>query len=165
MVEVETLLKDIENKDLVLPEFQREFVWKEQDIKTFIQSLYNGYPTGSLLIWKTLNPPKLRGDNKPSENIYTRVLLDGQQRLTTLYLFVKGCAPPYYSKMTKRFNLYFNIETKEFRYYQKTLMEGKKEWISLLDFFKQGSATNFIKNSPNRDYYFEYLDALSKYSK
>jgi len=96
------------------------------------------------------------------ERFNDRVLLDGQQRLTTLYLFVKGIAPPYYSKMTKRFNLYFNVETKEFRYYQKTLMEGKKEWVSLLDFFKQGGATNFIKNSPDKDYYFEYLDALSK---
>jgi len=36
-MEVETLLRDIENQDLVLPEFQREFVWQEQDVKTFIQ--------------------------------------------------------------------------------------------------------------------------------
>ena len=32
-MEVETLLRDIENKDLVLPEFQREYVWKEEDVR------------------------------------------------------------------------------------------------------------------------------------
>lgn len=161
-MKVEQLLRDIENRDLVLPEFQREFVWKEQDIKTFIQSVYKGYPTGSLLIWKTLNPPKIRGDKKVSEGVYTRVLLDGQQRLTTLYLFLKQNSPPYYPIMKNKFNLYFNVETQEFRYYQKTMMDGKKEWISLIDFFKQDSAANFIKNNSEKEYYFGFLDELTK---
>jgi uncharacterized protein with ParB-like and HNH nuclease domain len=39
-MKVETLLKDIENKNLVLLEFQRDFVWKEDDIKKHIQSTY-----------------------------------------------------------------------------------------------------------------------------
>lgn len=161
-MEVETLLRDIENKDLVLPEFQREFVWKEQDVKTFIQSLYKGYPTGSLLIWKTLNPPKIRGEKKSYDGIYTRVLLDGQQRLTTLYLFIKGRSPPYYSDMKKKFNLYFNVETEEFRYFQKTIMEAKKEWLSLLDFFREESAASFINNSHDKEYYFKFLSQLTK---
>jgi uncharacterized protein with ParB-like and HNH nuclease domain len=39
-MEVEILLEDIENKDLVLPEFQRDFVWKADDIKKYIQFVY-----------------------------------------------------------------------------------------------------------------------------
>jgi len=161
-MKVETLLKDIENKDLVLPEFQRDFVWKEDDIKKYIQSIYKKYPTGSLLIWKTLNPPKLSGGYKSSEGIYTRVLLDGQQRLTTLYLFVKGKTPPYYNNMVKKYNLYFNVENEQIRYYQKTLMDNKQEWISIIDFFKQKSAANFVIKNQNKDYYLKYLDALNK---
>lgn len=161
-MEVDTLLRDIENKDLVLPEFQREFVWKERDVKKFIQSLYKGYPTGSLIIWKTLNPPTVRGGSKDTENVYTRVLLDGQQRLTSLYLFIKGESPPYYKSMKKLFNLYFNVETEEFRYFQKTLMSNKKEWISLLNFFKKDSAAKFIQENSNKDYYFKYLSQLTK---
>jgi len=161
-MKVETLLKDIENKDLVLPEFQRDFVWKEEDVKKFIQSVYKNYPTGSLLIWKTLNPPKLRGDHKSSDSAYTRVLLDGQQRLTTLYLFIKGKTPPYYKNMIKQFNLYFNVETEEFRYYQKTLMDGKREWISVIDFFQYESAAVFINSSKDKEYYFRYLNQLTK---
>lgn len=167
-MKVEGLLNDIENEDLVLPEFQRGFVWKEKDVKTYIHSLYKNYPTGSLLIWKTTTPPKLRGEQKIAESVYTRVLLDGQQRLTTLYYFIKGEVPPYYEKSGnfeekfKKFNLYFNVETEEFRYYQKTLMKGKKEWISLRDFFGSGRATNFIQRSEQREYYFKYLDQLTK---
>ncbi len=161
-MKVKTLLKDIENKDLVLPEFQRDFVWKEEDIKKYIQSIYKKYPTGSLLIWKTLNPPKLRGKQELSEGIYTRVLLDGQQRLTTLYLFVKGKTPPYYKNMIKKYNLYFNVENEQIRYYQKTLMENKQEWISIIDFFKQGNAANYVIKNQNKEYYLKYLDTLSK---
>ena len=161
-MKVKNLLKDIENKDLVLPEFQRDFVWKEDDIKKYIQSIYKKYPTGSLLIWKTLNPPKLSGGYKSSEGIYTRVLLDGQQRLTTLYLFVKGKTPPYYNNMVKKYNLYFNVENEQIRYYQKTLMENKQEWISIIDFFKQGNAANYVIKNQNKDYYLKYLDTLSK---
>lgn len=161
-MKVETLLRDIENKDLVLPEFQRDFVWKEEDVKKFIQSLYKNYPTGSLLIWKTLNPPKLRGKHKDSESVYTRVLLDGQQRLTTLYLFVKGKIPPYYQSMAKKFNLYFNVETEEFRYYQKMFMKNKKEWISVVDFFRHESTAVFIEKSSDKEYYFGYLSKLNK---
>jgi uncharacterized protein with ParB-like and HNH nuclease domain len=53
MTKIENLLKDIENEDLVLPEFQRDFVWKPDDFKKFITSVYKAWPTGSLLIWKT----------------------------------------------------------------------------------------------------------------
>jgi len=166
-MEVESLLRDIENEDLVLPEFQRGFVWNGKDVKTYIQSLYKDYPTGSLLIWKTLKPPKLRGKQKPAENIYTRVLLDGQQRLTTLY-FIKGRIPPYYgndNNFEGKFNLYFNVETEEFRYYQKTLMRNKKEWISVRNFFESNSATNFIQNSEHKNYYFDHLNQLAKLEK
>jgi len=161
-MEVETLLKDIENKDLVLPEFQRDFVWKADDIKKYIQSIYKKYPTGSLLIWKTLTPPKLSGEHRSSQGIYTRVLLDGQQRLTTLYLFIKGKTPPYYKDMIKSFNLYFNVEDEQIRYYQKTLMENKLEWISIIDFFKQRNAANYVIENQNKDYYLKYLNTLSK---
>lgn len=161
-MKIETLLKDIKNKDLVLPEFQRDFVWKENDVKKYIQSIYKKYPTGSLLIWKTLNPPKTRGEQKLSEGVYTRVLLDGQQRLTTLYLFVKGKTPPYYNNMVKKYNLYFNVENEQIRYYQKTLMDNKQEWISIIDFFKQESAANYVIKNQNKDYYLKYLDTLNK---
>lgn len=164
-MEVSGLLRDVENNNLVLPEFQRDFVWNAEDVKKFIQSIYCKYPTGSLLIWKTLNPPKLRSEHKISEGVYTRVLLDGQQRLTTLYLFIKGKTPPYYKNLIKDFNLYFNVENEQIRYYQKTLMENKLEWISIKDFFAHGTAGNFITSNNNKEYYLQYLETLNKLDK
>lgn len=165
-MQISTLLNDIENRNLVLPEFQRDFVWNAEDVKKFVQSIYHNYPTGSLLIWKTLNPPKLRSDHVPSEGIYSRVLLDGQQRLTTLYLFIKGKTPPYYKNNIKDFNLYFNIENEQIRYYQKTLMENKLEWISIKHFFQQGSAANFIENNDEHKlYYVNHIGSLNRLDK
>jgi uncharacterized protein with ParB-like and HNH nuclease domain len=48
-MEVEILLKDIGNKDLVLPEFQRDFVWKADDIKKYIQSTYEIVKPNSII--------------------------------------------------------------------------------------------------------------------
>jgi hypothetical protein len=167
-MEVENILRDIENEDLVLPEFQRNYVWKSGDVKKFFDSLYNNYPTGSLLIWKTLAPPRLRGKTKSNELVYTRVLLDGQQRLTTLYFMLKNKSPPYYEDREFNFDLYFNIETEEFRYYQKTIMDGKMEWISIRKFFEYKEVAEFIDSFPDEDtqrYYFKLKGPLMKLSK
>lgn len=175
MVEVKDLLKDIENKDLVLPEFQRDFVWGSEDFKKFITSIYKNWPTGTLLIWKTRNPPKLRGEATKSEGVYTRILLDGQQRLTTLYFILKGEKPPFYQgeNLNRILKLYYNVETEKFQYYQKILMENKKEWISVIDFFvNHGDAGKFIghvlkkadecKNEKLKDYYKKLADYYFK---
>lgn len=167
MAKVESLLKDIENRELVLPEFQRDYVWKEDDVKKFIQSIYKNYPTGSLLIWKTIVPPKLRGVHKTNEVGYTKVILDGQQRLTTLYFLLKNQSPPYYENRQFNFNLWFNVESEEFRYYQKTIMDGKREWISVRKFFEFKEVATFIDSfelEETQKYYFKWKGPLMKLS-
>ena len=166
-MQVFEILKDIENKYLVLPEFQRDFTWKDEDFKKFMISIYNKWPTGTLLIWKTKNPPKLRGDATPSDEVYTRIILDGQQRLTTLYFILKGKKPPYYmgNEPKNILKLYFNIETEEFRYYQKTIMANKREWVSITDFFVNNeTAGKFIQSAKDedRDYYVKHINKLNK---
>ena len=111
---------------------------------------------------------RLRGKTKSNELVYTRVLLDGQQRLTTLYFMLKNKSPPYYEDREFNFDLYFNIETEEFRYYQKTIMEGKKEWISIRKFFEYKEVAEFIDSFPDEDtqrYYFKLKGPLMKLSK
>ena len=49
---VQDLLSDIDNKELVIPEIQRPFVWDSSKIRDFIDSLYRGYPVGFLISWK-----------------------------------------------------------------------------------------------------------------
>jgi len=166
-LKVDKLLDGIKDKQYVLPEFQRNFVWGDQDIKKYIRSVYNNWPTGTLLIWKTKNPPKLKGEARPKNSGYTEIILDGQQRLTTLYFIIKGEAPPFFTgeKPKNIYNLYFNIKTEEFRYYQKSLMEGKKEWISVKDFFvNYRDAGDFVEKNPDQIYQ-QNISKLNKLSR
>jgi uncharacterized protein with ParB-like and HNH nuclease domain len=60
MTKINELLADIRTQDLVLPEFQREYVWTRDQAKQLMVSLVKGYPVGGLLIWKTDKPPEWR---------------------------------------------------------------------------------------------------------
>ncbi len=50
---ISDLIKEIRQSDLILPEFQRGYVWDRNQVRSFMTSLYRAYPTGSFLIWKT----------------------------------------------------------------------------------------------------------------
>jgi uncharacterized protein with ParB-like and HNH nuclease domain len=60
MTKIGELLDDIHTQNLVLPEFQREYVWTPDQAKQLMVSLVKGYPVGGLLIWKTGAPPELK---------------------------------------------------------------------------------------------------------
>ena len=93
------LLDSIRKQDLVLPEFQREYVWTLDQAKQLMVSLARGYPVGGILLWKTDNPPELKNIVALPEKLGTvQVLLDGQQRLTTLHMLITGEIPTYYTK-------------------------------------------------------------------
>jgi hypothetical protein len=139
MAKINELMSDIHNQDLVLPEFQREYVWTLEQAKQLMVSLFRGYPTGSLLFWKTTNPPELKNISIPVDKLgATSVILDGQQRLTTLYLLIKGKIPPYYQPndiKTDPRDLYFDLDSGEFQYYQVTRMKNNPTWIRVTDCF------------------------------
>src|SRR6516165_2813023 len=67
------LIKEIKEGALILPEFQRGYVWKPDQVKRYLVSLYRKYPTGHFLIWKTYNPQPARGENPPPENSFSRI--------------------------------------------------------------------------------------------
>ena len=130
---IRDLLSGVKKLDFVLPEFQREYVWEKEQVKQLFNSLFKGYPTGSLLFWKTDEPPEIKNNAIDRDKIgTTNVILDGQQRLTSLYLLVYGNIPPYYIqndiKNDPR-NLYFDMTTGEFRYYQSKLMDTNPTWV------------------------------------
>jgi len=51
-----TLMNDIENGQIKIPQFQRQFVWDEDDIRALIDSIINNYPIGSIILWKPSSP-------------------------------------------------------------------------------------------------------------
>ena len=136
-------LDDIRKRDIVLPEFQREYVWNREQAKQLIVSLYKQYPIGSLLLWKTDSPPELKNVNTIPDKLGTvRVLLDGQQRLTTLHMLMSGDIPAYYTEEeieTDPRNLFFHLETADFQYFQQSRMAGEPMWKRVVDCFSDNT--------------------------
>jgi hypothetical protein len=134
-------LDKIDEYQLFVPAFQREYVWKREDAKQLVDSLIKHYPTGTMLTWETANPPELKGAHRYNEKQgAVRILLDGQQRITTLYMLVRGKIPPYYTAaeiLCDTRGLYVNVETLELAYYIKTRMENDPLWQNITDVFKQ----------------------------
>lgn len=140
-MKISQILDKIDENQLFVPAFQREYVWKKDDAKNLIASLIKAYPTGTLLTWETNNPPELKGSwkYKPIQGA-VKVILDGQQRITTLYLLIRGEIPPYYEEHEIKHdprNLYVNIETLELGFYKKLLMERNPLWVKLTDIFQK----------------------------
>jgi len=146
-MKISELLDSIRKRDLLLPEFQREYVWSKEQAKQLMISLVKGYPVGSLLFWKTESPPELRNlDKIPQRLGTTQVILDGQQRLTTLCMLINGEIPGYYTVQdiqTDPRDLYYNLDTGEFQYYQRSLMEGNQLWWRVVGCFVDPSINVF----------------------
>jgi len=90
---VEELVGMIERGELRLPEMQRRYVWRSTRVRDLLDSLYRGYPSGTILLWQTAEAvPQQEFAIAQQGNPYqsTRLLLDGQQRLTSLSAVIRG---------------------------------------------------------------------------
>ena len=134
-MKISTILEKIDENQLFVPAFQREYVWKRDDAKQLIDSLIKEYATGTMLTWETSNPPELKGPHKYNEKQgAVKLLLDGQQRVTTLYMLIRGGIPPYYTApeiMNDTRDLFVQLETLELSYYMKTRMENNPLWANI----------------------------------
>lgn len=93
MTRLSTLLDEIDSGVVLLPEFQRGYVWNRDQVRGLMRSLYRGYPVGGLLMWETTSEDiTVRGAAGGSGT--RQLLLDGQQRVTSMYGVVRGTPPP-----------------------------------------------------------------------
>jgi hypothetical protein len=109
---VEELVGMIERGELRLPEMQRRYVWRSTRVRDLLDSLYRGYPSGAILLWETDEDVSLQDfavtqQKNPYQN--TRLLLDGQQRLTSLFAVIRG-EPVSVSGRKRPIDLLFNLE-------------------------------------------------------
>jgi len=87
---LKTLLEWIQDERLILPEIQRDFVWKRKSVLYLFDSLFRELPIGHMLVWKAKQSVQVKGFHHRKlrrghalEN-FEGYLLDGQQRLTAL---------------------------------------------------------------------------------
>lgn len=112
---VEELVGMIERGELRLPEMQRRYVWRSTRVRDLLDSLYRGYPSGAILLWETDEKVPLQDfavtqQGNPYQS--TRLLLDGQQRLTSLSAVIRG--EPVSVRGRKRpIELLFNLDHPE----------------------------------------------------
>ena len=109
---VEELVSKIECGELRLPEMQRRYVWRSTRVRDLLDSLYRGYPSGAILLWDTdedvpLQEMAVAQETSPYQN--TRLLLDGQQRLTSLAAVIRGKLVQVRGRK-KPIELLFNLE-------------------------------------------------------
>ena len=86
------LLHYIEIGDIGLPDIQRPFVWKNAKVRDLLDSMYRGFPVGYLLFWENEDASGARqiGTGSKQRNVAARLIIDGQQRLTSLYAVFRG---------------------------------------------------------------------------
>jgi hypothetical protein len=140
-MKISTILDKIDENQLFIPAFQREYVWKRDDAKQLLDSLIKEYPTGTMLTWESNKPPQLKGPHRYDEKQgAVRILLDGQQRITTLYMLIRGTIPPYYTLaeiMNDTRGLYLNVETRDLEYYSQRKMEKDPCWRNITEIFQK----------------------------
>lgn len=109
---VEELVGMIERGELRLPEMQRRYVWRSTRVRDLLDSLYRGYPSGAILLWETDEAVPLQEFAVTQQaNPYqsTRLLLDGQQRLTSLLAVIRG-EPVAVRGRRRPLELLFNLD-------------------------------------------------------
>jgi len=109
---VEDLVGMIERGELRLPEMQRRYVWRSTRVRDLLDSLYRGYPSGAILLWETDGDVPLQefAVTQQATAFQTkRLLLDGQQRLTSLSAVIRG-QPVSVRGRKKPIDLLFNLE-------------------------------------------------------
>ena len=118
---VEELLK---TKTYLLPTFQRDYVWDEEDVKEFIDSMIKGYPVGSIILWKPSrnvyeNDPfskPIIGEKDFNREVY--YVIDGQQRLTTLLLMFNNWKISREDEEIERMPISIKLEGDDYKLYK-----------------------------------------------
>ena len=157
---VSAILGLIASGDIAIPEIQRPFVWKKTQVRDLLDSLYKGYPTGYLIIWK--NPDVRLKDGKMSAG--KKILIDGQQRVTALMTAISGIPVTMSNYKKERIKIAFDPfeafsedQDAEIFAVQDSSHLKSKRWIpDVADLFKPGFpiisfAIQYCKDNPEMD--------------
>lgn len=139
-LKISTILDQIDLGAIALPEFQRGYVWNREQVRELMYSLYRKHPVGSLLVWVTkteMADARGNGELTPGS---VKLLLDGQQRITSLYGLIKGCPPKFFDGNAQAFTgLYFNLDDATFEFYAPVKMKDNPFWVSVTECMQAGA--------------------------
>jgi hypothetical protein len=156
------LLHQIDDGTLLLPEFQRGYVWNRDQVRGLMRSLYKGYPVGGLLLWAT-EPTMGSVRGTSSDGGVRLLLLDGQQRITSLYGVIRGRAPAFFEGDSSAFTgLRFNVEDESFEFYGPAKMKDDVRWVDVTRLFIEGLEPFIREFSAYPDRLATYIERLNR---
>lgn len=139
------LINDIDTGNIALPDLQRPFVWDSTKVRDLIDSLYKGLPVGVIVLWEILEPGRYRKINLENKREPRFLVIDGQQRLTSLFSIIKN--KEIINKNFKRVKLRisFNPVEEKFEVWNAAI-EKNPEWISDISaIFHDTSTYSFVR--------------------
>jgi hypothetical protein len=167
-MKISTILDQIDNGAMALPEFQRGYVWNRDQVRGLMDSLYRKHPVGGLLVWQTRTEnADVRGD-APLQAGTVKLLLDGQQRITSLYGIIRGYAPRFFDGNAAAFTgLHFHLDDEVFQFYGPVKMGGDPRWVNVTELMQKGLG-EFLQTiaasaelGPNLTTYINRLNAIA----
>ena len=166
-MDINTILSQIDLGSYAMPVFQRGYVWNRDQVRKLMNSLYKGYPIGELLVWNTTTDPSISRGDGPLTPGNVNLILDGQQRMTSLYGIIRGCPPKFFDGNAYSFtNLYFNVDEEIFEFYMAAKMKNDPTWISVTDLMKDGAAVfvqkKLLSDPENSSFWFSHMAALTR---
>lgn len=163
-MKISTLLDYIDNGHMALPEFQRGYVWNRDQVRGLFDSLYRKHPVGGLLIWATESKTAVYRGNGDIASGVIKLLLDGQQRMTSIYGVVRGKPPKFFDGNVLSFTgLYFNLESEQFMFYSPLKMQDDPLWVNVTELMVSGFAGigKFSQRLISLPEYGKYISRLS----
>lgn len=170
-IDIDNIKYQIEQGELKVPQFQRDFVWNIEESAKLMDSIVKGYPIGAFTFWKTKNRLRsvknIGGLTLPDSpaNDFVNYVLDGQQRITSIYACLKGVTigNSDYSKM------YINLCALEEDSIVILDLDDLKidEYISLTDLLEGNMSMIFSRfgaKPATIDKIAEYKERINKYS-
>ncbi len=137
-------------KEIAIPEIQRPFVWNSTKVRNLIDSLYQGYPIGYIILWK--NPSAKIKEGKNSEG--KKILIDGQQRITALMTSLLGHEILDSDYKRQIIKISFNPITEKFEVQNPAILKDIS-WISDIgpiireDLGLIDTVNNYCESNPN----------------
>ncbi|MBG0816932.1 DUF262 domain-containing protein [Planomonospora sp. ID82291] len=164
MATLSLLLHQIDNGTVLLPEFQRGYVWNRDQVRGLMRSLYKGYPVGGLLLWET-EPDMASVRGSSPDGGVRLLLLDGQQRITSLYEVVRGRPPEFFEGDPAAFTgLRFNVEDETFEFYGPAKMRDDVRWVDVTRLFTEGLEPFIREFGRFPEKFATYLERLNRLS-
>lgn len=144
---VSKLIEEIEGGEIGVPDIQRPFVWKNSKVRDLFDSMFRGFPVGYLLFWENERPEEQRfiGVDTKHRKIPRLLIVDGQQRLTSLYAVMKGVPIVTKDYQQRKIQIAFRPRDNTFKVADGATRRNP-EFIPDISVLWEGGRRNFVNN-------------------